>query len=51
MRVSRLYKKDETLEAEEFPTGRIVAWAIIGLVILGGLALYFRYERFMRPLL
>lgn len=51
MRVSRLYKKDETLETEAFPTGRIVAWAIIGLVILAGLALYFRYERLMRPLL
>lgn len=51
MRVSRLYKKPETVEPEEFPAGRIVAWAIVGLVILAGLALYFRYEHFVRPLL
>jgi hypothetical protein len=51
MRVSRLYKKEEDPETEEFPTSRIVLWAIVGLVILGGLVLYFRYERFMRPLL
>ncbi|HVA58087.1 MAG: hypothetical protein WBQ26_13940 [Gemmatimonadaceae bacterium] len=51
MRVSRLYQKEEEVEAEEFPASRIVAWAVIGLVILGGLALYFRYERFLTPLL
>ncbi len=51
MRVSRLYKKPETVEPEPFPTGRIIAWAIVGLVIIAGLALYFRFERFMRPLL
>ncbi len=51
MRVSRLYKKDQDLETEVFPVPRIVLWAVIGLVILGGMALYFRYERFVTPLL
>ena len=51
MRVSRSNKKDEAPEADTFPTSRVVTWAIVGLVILAGLALYFRYGRFMRPLL
>ncbi|HVB30641.1 MAG TPA: hypothetical protein VNE60_03845 [Gemmatimonadaceae bacterium] len=51
MRVSRLYKKDQDLETEVFPVPRIVLWAVIGLVILGGVALYFRYERLVTPLL
>ena len=51
MRVSRLYKREEDVETEVIPRGRIVAWAIVGLVILAGVALYFRYERFMTPLL
>lgn len=51
MRVSRLYKKQEDLETEVFPVPRIILWAVIGLVILGGVALYFRYERFVTPLL
>jgi hypothetical protein len=51
MRVSRLYKKEEDVETEVFPVPRILLWAVIGLAILAGLALYFRYERFMTPLL
>ncbi|MHB1862116.1 MAG: hypothetical protein ACYCVL_04020 [Gemmatimonadaceae bacterium] len=51
MRVSRLYKKGQDLETEVFPVPRIILWAVIGLVILGGMALYFRYERFVTPLL
>ncbi len=51
MRVSRLYKKEEDVAPEVFPVGRIVIWALVGLVIVGGLALYFGYERFMTPLL
>ncbi|HEY5219752.1 MAG TPA: hypothetical protein VIJ16_08080 [Gemmatimonadaceae bacterium] len=51
MRVSRLYKKEEDVETDVFPLSRIVLWAVIGLLILGGLALYFRYNHFVTPLL
>lgn len=51
MRVSRLYKKEEDFEVEATPAPRLVLWAVVGLVILAGLALYFRYERLMTPLL
>ena len=51
MRVSRLYKKEEDVETEEFPVSRTLLWAVIGAAILAGIALYFRYERLMTPLL
>lgn len=51
MRVSRLYKKQPEPETEVFPASRIALWAFVGLLILGGLALYFRFGRFMTPLL
>jgi len=51
MRVSRLYRKEAELETEVFPATRIALWTVIGLVIVAGIVLYFRYERFMTPLL
>lgn len=51
MRVSRLYKKEEAAEIEVFPLSRIALWAVIGLVILVGITLYFRFDPFMTSLL
>jgi hypothetical protein len=51
MRVSRLYKKEPEVDAEIFPVPRVVGWVVVGLVIVAAIALYFRYERFMTPLL
>ncbi len=51
MRVSRLQEQEESVESEPLPVSRIVIWAVVGLVILAGLALYFGYERVMAPLL
>ncbi|HET7633049.1 MAG TPA: hypothetical protein VFK16_12150 [Gemmatimonadaceae bacterium] len=51
MRVSRLYKKEAEVETEVIPAPRIVLWLVIGLLILAGIALYFRYGSYLTPLL
>jgi hypothetical protein len=36
--------------AGTLPVRRILLWSIIGLAIVAGLVLYFRYERTLTPL-
>ncbi len=52
MRVTEFYEHQEPDDGPtEVPTARIVMWCVIGLAILGGLALYFMNQRFITPLL
>ncbi len=51
MRVSGVFKKQEEVEAEAASAPRLFLWALIGAVVVAGLVLYFRYDRFMTPLL
>jgi type VI protein secretion system component VasF len=50
MRVSGTDPQDKPRDDERLPLRRAVVWGIIGLAILLGVVLYFRYERVLAPL-
>ena len=51
MRVSGVFKKQVEIDTTVAPAHRKFLWAAIGVVIVAGLVLYFRYNRLMTPLL
>lgn len=51
MRVSGVFKKQVEVKPEGIPASRLVPWVVVGVVILAGLVLYFRYGSLMTPLL
>ncbi len=51
MRVSGVFKQQTDVEPEVIPAARVVPWAAVGVLILLGLILYFRYGSRMTPLL
>lgn len=38
-------------DTERTPTARIVFWAVVAVVVLAGIALYFKYSGALAPLL
>ncbi len=50
MRVSGTEQHGETPPEQRVPIGRAVLWGLIGVAILVGVFLYFRYERILAPL-
>ncbi len=51
MRVSEVVKKQVEVEPEVVPASRLVPWAVVAVLILAGIVLYFRYGPLMTPLL
>ncbi len=51
MRVSGVFKKQVEVKPEVIPGSRLIPWVVVGVVILAGLVLYFRYGPLMTPLL
>ena len=51
MRVSGVFKKQVEVRQEVIPASRLIPWVVVGVVILAGLVLYFRYGPLMTPLL
>jgi hypothetical protein len=50
MRVSDTERHDKPPEEDRVPRRRAVLWGLIGVAILVGVYLYFRYERVLAPL-
>jgi hypothetical protein len=50
MRVSGTERRDEPPDEQRVPTRRAILWALIGVAVLVGVFLYFRYERVLAPL-
>jgi hypothetical protein len=50
LRLSRLLPQPSA-NADAVPLRRVLLWALIGVVLVVGLVLYFRYERQIQPLL
>ena len=50
MRVSGTGRHDEPRDEQRVPVRRAVMWALIGVVVLVGVYLYFQYERVLAPL-
>ena len=52
MRLSRIFRpEDAKLLEEQIPVRRKVAWALVWVGIVVGIALYFTYARLLTPLL
>ncbi|NUO95331.1 MAG: hypothetical protein HOQ17_13210 [Gemmatimonadaceae bacterium] len=52
MRLSRIFRRsDATADPDAVPLGRALLWALVGVALLLGLVLYFKYERVVLPLL
>lgn len=52
MRLSRIFRPDEAQHLEEqIPFRRKVAWGLVWVGIVIGIALYFTHARFLTPLL
>ena len=52
LRLSRILRPEEIRNLEEeIPLRRIVGWVLVWVVLIGGVALYFKYARFLTPLL
>ena len=52
MRLSRIVRRSDTdLNAEVVPLRRAIMWGVVGVAILVGLVLYFKYARLLSPLL
>ena len=50
MRVSRTERPDESQDEQRVPARRAVLWGLIGVAVIVGVVLYFRYERVLAPL-
>ena len=50
MRFPSTERPPETSDEQRLPLRRALVWAVIGLVVLIGVLLYFRYERVLAPL-
>ena len=50
MRVPSTERPQETSDEQRLPLRRALVWGLIGLVVLIGVLLYFRYERLLGPL-
>ena len=52
MRLSRKIRADfERAPAEAISRRRVMFWVLVWVVLLTGIALYFKYARFLTPLL
>jgi hypothetical protein len=51
MRVSGTERRDESPGDQRVPRRRALVWGLIGVAILVGVYLYFRYERVLAPLI
>jgi hypothetical protein len=52
VRLSRILRPDDPRNAEEtIPLRRMVFWVLVWIGIAIGIVLYFRYARFLTPLL
>ena len=52
LRLSRIFRPDEHLNLDEkIPIRRKVAWGLVWVGIVVGIALYFTYARLLTPLL
>lgn len=50
MRVSGTERPDESSDEQRVTRRRAVLWGLIGVAVLVGVYLYFRYERVLAPL-
>jgi hypothetical protein len=50
MRVPTTERPQESPDEQRVPLRRALVWGLIGLVVLIGVLLYFRYERVLAPL-
>jgi hypothetical protein len=52
LRLSRIFRQPEPApDPDAVPLRRVLVWALVGLVLVAGLVLYFKYERLVAPLL
>ena len=52
MRLSRIFRPEEMPSPEEaVPLRRTLFWALVWVAVLVGVALYFKYARYLTPLL
>lgn len=52
MRLSRIFRPEDVESVEDaVPMRRTLFWILVGLAILAGIVLFFRYARFLSPLL
>ena len=52
LRLSRILRQSQsTPHTDAIPLGRALLWLAFGVVLIVGLALYFKYERLVVPLL
>jgi hypothetical protein len=49
VRLSRFIRNPSSGE-DAIPLRRVIVWALVGVVVILGLVLYFRYERLVLPL-
>ena len=50
MRLSRILRNPEAPATEALALRGVVLWTLVGVAIVVGIALYFRYERTLTPL-
>jgi hypothetical protein len=50
MRVPTTERPQESSDEQRAPLRRALVWGLIGVVVLVGILLYFRYERALAPL-
>jgi type VI protein secretion system component VasF len=51
VRLSRILRNPDAPAADHLGLRSIVLWTLVGLAIVVGLVLYFRYERTLTPLI
>jgi hypothetical protein len=52
MRLSRVIRQPDTpIDAETVPLRRVILWMAVGVALVVGLILYFKYEPLIQPLL
>jgi hypothetical protein len=51
LRLPRFFRRSDKQHGADFvPRRRVILWALVGLALLTGIVLYFKYEPYVVPL-